>query len=206
MRSARSILVLAALAAACRNGGNAAAMIDADHDGVAAALDCDDSDPTAHATVTAYADTDGDHVGAGPAFSFCTAGGAPAGYVLDGTDCAADDPTAWRKVTNPPVDRDGDGFTAPTTVTLCIGDTLPEPYRAVARGNDCDDQDRPDLYRWVIAYRDHDGDGVGARPRSILCAGDTLPAGFTTTGFDVNDLDSSVTTDPADDDLARILD
>ncbi len=164
MRSARSILVLAALAAACRNGGNAAAMIDADHDGVAAALDCDDSDPTAHATVTAYADTDGDHVGAGPAFSFCTAGGAPAGYVLDGTDCAADDPTAWRKVTNPPVDRDGDGFTAPTTVTLCIGDTLPEPYRAVARGNDCDDQDRPDLYRWVIAYRDHDGDGSGRGP------------------------------------------
>ena len=206
MRSARWILLAAAALglAACRER-----VPDADHDGFVASGDCDDSNPAVHAVVTGYLDADRDGVGAGPWVQFCTSGALPAGYAAEGADCAPVDATRWRAIVNPPADRDGDGFTARESVTLCVGSTLPEPYRAADRGLDCDDVD-PALYRWVTLYRDQDGDGVGARPRTApwTCIGASVPAGLSVLGYDVDDSNPAVTTDAADDDdvLALILD
>jgi hypothetical protein len=195
-------LAVTVSAASCRGTSPS---VDADGDGVVAALDCDDSNPAVHTALTVYADADGDGVGAGPPIQLCTDGTVPRGYALAGTDCAPGDGTRWRAVVNPPADRDGDGFTLREQTTLCVGATLPEPYREVANGNDCDDA-RPDLFRWVVLYRDQDGDGIGASPRSILCVGAALPAGYSVVGYDSNDLDPSVTSGPsAADDLALVL-
>lgn len=199
-RSARRILLAAALAAAscARSPGTR----DADGDGVLAGLDCDDSNPAVHATVSAYPDADGDGVGSGQPATFCTAGGPPPAYAQEGTDCAPSDPAAWRLVDL--ADRDGDGFTA-AAAPVCAGATPPAPYRTAAQGNDCDDGDAA-LFRWVVVYRDQDGDGVGARPRSITCLGAALPPGWSRLGYDVDDLDPAVVNDPAADDLAWLLD
>jgi hypothetical protein len=169
--------------------------VDADRDGVAAPWDCDDADPALHTKVTAFADTDGDGVGAGGSTVLCTAGAPPAGYVLEGGDCAEQDPAAWREVDQ--VDRDGDGATVTEPTPLCTGATVPEPYRERAAGKDCDDGD-PALTTWTVLYPDLDGDGVGARPRSILCIGAAIPSGWARVAADA--------IDPAADDLARLLD
>jgi hypothetical protein len=198
------ILGAVLLATACSRGGGGGA-VDADRDGFPAGMDCNDSNPAVHTAVTVYLDVDGDGVGAGPATTLCTDGTAPPGYSLLGTDCAPNDPAAWRAVTSLPVDRDGDGFTVREAVQLCVGATPPVPYLAADSGNDCDDAD-PALFRWVILYRDQDGDGVGAGPRSISCLGATLPAGWTRIGSDVDDLDPTVWIDPNVDELLRLLD
>ncbi len=104
----------------------------------------------------------------------------------------------------PGTDADGDGATAGPPGTLCVGATLPEPYRAVAAGNDCDDSD-PTRYRWVVVYADVDGDGVGAPPRSIPCLGAAIPAGFSTLGFDVDDANPAVQWDGSDEELLLVL-
>ena len=195
------LLGLALSASACADGEP----VDADGDGVVAPHDCDDSDPSVHATVLAYPDLDGDGHGAGQPSTFCTAGEPPPGHARAGTDCAPRDPGAWLGIEDPPADRDGDGFTVREPGALCVGSTVPEPYRAVERGNDCDDAD-PARFRWVAAYRDEDGDGVGARPRSVLCAGSSFPAGFSNAGYDMDDLDPTRTSDPEPDDLAWLLD
>lgn len=204
MRSARPLLALVLLALAATGCRADRSTVDADQDGVVATVDCDDSNAAVHANVMAYADTDGDGVGAGPGATFCTDGMAPTGYSLAGTDCAPGDTTTWRAITNPPTDRDGDGFTVPDPVTICVGTALPAPYLAESHGNDCDDG-RTDLYRWVVLYRDRDGDRVGVRPRSIVCAGASLPAGYATAGFDPDDSSSTLTSSP-DEDLAWLLD
>jgi hypothetical protein len=202
VRSGRWILLGAALAAvSCRE--RAPASVDTDRDGFAAGIDCNDADPAVHATVTAYPDADGDGVGSGTTSSFCTDGTVPAGHALQEGDCAPADPAAWRLVDL--VDRDGDGYTAKESTPLCAGATLPDPYRPAAQGNDCADAD-PALFRWVVLYRDQDGDGVGARPRSIPCLGTAIPAGWSRLGYDVDDLDPSVASDPTEDDLALLLD
>jgi hypothetical protein len=203
VRSGRWILLAAALAVASCTRDGASPPPDRDGDGIVAAYDCDDADATVHATVTAYPDADGDGVGAGTAASFCTGGAAPAGHALDATDCAPGDPAAWRTLDL--VDRDGDGFTVQEAMTACAGAAVPDPYRETAAGNDCDDGD-PALSRWAVAYRDQDGDGVGARPRSILCVGAALPSGWSPAGYDVDDSNPAVASDPAGDDLALLLD
>jgi len=203
MRSARWILLGATLAAASCRDPAPPGPLDADGDGTSAGYDCDDANPSVYRTVTAYPDADGDGVGSGSASSFCTDGAAPAGHALQEGDCAPADPAAWRWIDL--VDRDGDGFTAVDPARVCAGDVPPDPYRAVAQGNDCDDAD-PALLRWVVVYRDQDGDGVGARPRSITCLGEAIPTGWSRLGYDVDDLDPSVASDPAADDLALLLD
>lgn len=166
--------------------------------------DCDDEDPARHATLVAYADSDGDGVGAGAPVTFCTDGSVPAGYALGRGDCAPDDPTRWQLLSYTYVDRDGDGFTVPEIGQVCTGAALPDPYRAVPSGNDCDDTN-PLLRRWVVLYRDLDGDGVGAGPRSVQCLGDSLPAGWSILGYDVDDADAAVQRAEDDDVLLCLL-
>ncbi|HET9598336.1 MAG TPA: hypothetical protein VFP65_22300 [Anaeromyxobacteraceae bacterium] len=172
--------------------------------GAGGGLDCDDADPTVHASLVGFADADGDGVGAGPAVTFCTAGALPAGWVATGTDCAPEDPERFRTVTNVFADRDGDGFTVPEPGPLCVSAALPAPYLAAAHGKDCDDAD-PARWRWTVVYPDQDGDGVGAPPRSILCLGADLPAGVSTAGWDVDDANPAVQWDGADADLVLTL-
>jgi hypothetical protein len=159
-------------------------------------LDCDDTNKAVWVSLVGYADTDRDGVGAGDAQTFCTAGSLPDGFVAAGTDCAPDDAGRWRQLAYAYVDRDGDGFTAREQgTTECIGATLPDPYRATASGNDCDDADTA-LYRWVVLYPDLDGDGIGAPPRDIQCLGATIPDGLSLFGWDENDRDPLVAAAP----------
>ncbi|NPD25256.1 hypothetical protein D7Y27_14500 [Corallococcus sp. AB004] len=169
--------------------------------------DCDDTNASLYRNMTAYADTDGDGVGAGPATVLCTNGQLPASWSARGTDCARQDATRWQNVTAFHADRDGDGFTAPIPVeTLCIGKTLPLPYSFKAVGNDCDDTDVA-RYRWTYLYRDQDGDGVGATPRQMLCLGSSAFAGWSRYGDDSDDHDAAVQTDEAaEEELSLILD
>lgn len=145
--------------------------------------DCDDGDASIHTDVWGYADEDGDTVGAGPAVRYCTAGALPADRVATGTDCAPTDPTAWQKLSYAGLDEDGDGFTTRVSGTLCVGAELPDPYRATAAGNDCEDAEVA-LWRWTVLYPDADGDGIGTPPREIRCLGETIPAGYSLQGWD----------------------
>ena len=120
-----------------------------------------------------------------------------------GGDCAPDDGARWRIAPYAGVDRDGDGFTAKEPGELCIGEGLPEPYRATLRGNDCDDAD-PARWRWVVVYRDLDGDGVGAGPRSIPCLGSELPPGASLAGYDEDDSDATVQWHEREEDLVLL--
>jgi len=182
--------------------------VDADGDGVVAGIDCDDSNRAAHTAVAAYLDADGDGVGADAPLAFCTAGAPPPGHAVEGGDCAPDDPSRWRGLAEPLVDRDLDGFTAIDAQPVCLGETTPPPYAAAPRGRDCDDADAA-RHRWVTLYADADGDGVGAGPRQIAwsCEGATLPAGTSPLGWDVDDADPAVTAEPdTDAAVARLLD
>jgi hypothetical protein len=153
--------------------------------------DCDDSDASVHTSVYAWADTDDDGFGAGTGQAFCTAGAAPSGFVTSGTDCAPDDAQLWQKVNGVQLDRDGDGYTRPESAVQCIGAALPDPWRAAASGNDCDDADTA-LWRWVVLYPDDDGDGVGTPPREVMCLGETIPAGWSPYGWDPDDVNAAV--------------
>lgn len=198
----RLVLVGALLVAACSHG---AGPRDVDGDGFPAGADCDDSDPLVHTPVMVYLDADGDGVGAGIPITICSNGSVPPGYSLVGTDCAPNDPTAWRAVSSLPVDRDGDGITVVEPVQLCLGDTAPAPYVTVEMGNDCDDAN-PSLFQWVPLYRDQDGDGIGAGSRAISCIGTERPAAWSRIGADFNDLDPTTWRDPGLDELLRVLD
>jgi hypothetical protein len=168
----------------------------------AAGVDCDDVDETVWAAVLGFADGDEDRVGAGSAVQFCTDGALPAGYAASGTDCAPQDGGAWRLLAYSLADVDGDGFTAPVPAgQACAGATLPDPYRAVASGHDCDDEDAS-MYRAIVRYHDADGDGVGATPRKIFCVdADDEPGGYSPFGWDVDDANAAVDWDGADEEL-----
>jgi hypothetical protein len=179
--------------------------IDADGDGVPAALDCDDANPATFRLVTTYPDADGDGYGVGGGSLACIGDAPPAGFALVGGDCAPASALAWRQVTSLPVDRDGDGVTAREAVDLCLGEAAPPPYLAVDAGTDCDDAD-PARWRWVVLYADRDGDGIGAGPRDLRCLGEALPAGFVRPGLDGDDADPTVGRTFDDDELLRLLD
>ncbi|NOK18291.1 hypothetical protein [Corallococcus carmarthensis] len=169
--------------------------------------DCDDTNATAFRNVTAYADTDGDGVGAGASTMLCTHGQVPSPWSATGTDCDAQDATRWQNLSAAHADHDGDGFTAPIPAqTFCTGKALPAPYFSKAVGNDCDDADAA-RYRWIYLYRDQDADGVGATPRQMTCLGPALLAGWSLYGDDTDDNDAAVQTDEAaEEELSLILD
>jgi hypothetical protein len=166
--------------------------------------DCDDATASVHTRVVAYVDSDGDGVGAGASQVFCTDGSVPPSYSAQGTDCAPEMATLWQLLKYAGIDSDGDGYTKRESGELCAGATLPAPYYATATGNDCEDT-KVELFRFVVAYADGDGDGVGAPPRSVLCLGPTLPGGWSTLGYDSDDSNASVQSDPDDDLLLTIL-
>ncbi|AGC48251.1 hypothetical protein MYSTI_06979 [Myxococcus stipitatus DSM 14675] len=160
--------------------------------------DCDDSNTQLHTLLTSWADADGDGVGAGEAAQVCTNGQVPPPLSAVGTDCAANDATAWQQLAYAHVDRDADGATAPEKGSVCAGTTLLAPYFTKASGNDCDETD-PARTRWVVLYPDHDGDGVGAEPRQVTCLGTTIPSGWSVYGYDTNDNDPGTTADEESD-------
>ncbi|WP_163999669.1 hypothetical protein [Pyxidicoccus caerfyrddinensis] len=167
-------------------------------------FDCDDADLTVYLRLQAWADTDADGVGAGPATMLCTDGTVRAPWSTTGTDCAAEDGARWQTRTYFHVDRDADGHTTPEKGQQCVGAALPAPYFTQATGNDCDDT-APDLFRWAVVYRDEDADGVGTPPRSISCLGQSLPAGFSFKGYDVDDADAAVQEDEDEDLLVELI-
>jgi hypothetical protein len=153
--------------------------------------DCDDTNPKIFASVTYYADTDGDGVGAGSATTACTDGSIPAGTSFASTDCAPTDKTKWQTLAYSFVDRDGDGATVPASGSVCAGASLPPPYSATAQGNDCDDTNKL-LTHWDVVWPDLDADGAGAGAYVFKCDGPTIPAGFSRYGDDENDKDPKV--------------
>ncbi|RKG98924.1 hypothetical protein [Corallococcus carmarthensis] len=169
--------------------------------------DCDDTNATTFRNVTAWADTDGDGVGAGASTVLCTHGQVPSPWSATGTDCDAQDATRWQDLSASHADQDGDGFTAPIPAqTFCTGKALPAPYFSKAVGNDCDDADAA-RYRWTYLYRDQDADGVGATPRQMTCLGPAVLAGWSLYGDDTDDNDAAVQTDEAaEEELSLILD
>jgi hypothetical protein len=85
-----------------------------------------------------YADTDGDGFGAGAAIESCT--GQPANTSVNNTDCAPENPLAWR-TGNFFVDADGDGYNNGfPAAPVCYGALTPAGYVAVNNGTDCNDE------------------------------------------------------------------
>jgi hypothetical protein len=153
--------------------------------------DCDDGDAAASVAMTVYVDADQDGAGEGDAHALCNDGSVPSGHVTAGGDCAPGDGARWRVLGYAHVDRDGDGRTTAQAGQLCAGVTLPSPYFATARGNDCDDADAA-LLGWQVLYPDEDGDGIGAWPYAVSCLGAELPDGFSRHGDDDDDGDPRV--------------
>lgn len=56
------------------------------------------------------------------------------------TDCNDFDNTKWQFLSGY-VDKDGDGFTVGSAVSVCSGSSLPSGYAAGSKGEDCDDGD-----------------------------------------------------------------
>src|SRR6476646_8582777 len=69
--------------------------VDADHDGVPAAQDCDDDNAAVSQLTALYPDADGDGVGAGTQVLRCTGSGVPIGWSLVDGDCAPADGSRW---------------------------------------------------------------------------------------------------------------
>ncbi len=145
--------------------------------------DCDDADPSVWKSLTGYADTDEDGVGAGDPVTLCTAGSLPSGYVAQGGDCAPDDKDRWRSFSYAYRDADGDGRTVPETGTLCLGATTPAGYLNAANGLDCNDANK-DVWLWLTGYADTDTDGVGAGDPVKFCTAGSLPEGYVATSTD----------------------
>jgi hypothetical protein len=141
---------------------------------------------TVNPNITYYADADGDSFGdnASPQVS-CF--GAPAGYVLNNTDC--DDADESLNATYPfYVDADDDGFGAGTLVSICAIDAETPPVGFSVDGTDCNDADA-DIHMTFPFYADADGDGFGAGIVVQICAadGETAPAGYSVNNTDCND-------------------
>lgn len=102
--------------------------------------DCDDTDPTVHASYNFYIDDDYDSYGAGNLVSACAidSNTPPSGFSLNNTDCSPMDGAKWQLI-NGFVDADGDGYTIGNFSPVCSGTSLPGGYVAVSLGSDCND-------------------------------------------------------------------
>jgi hypothetical protein len=158
------------------------------------APDCDDADPAIFTSVVGFFDGDDDHVGDGPAMAFCTAGSLPAHYAETDGDCAPADATRFTDRPYSFRDADGDGAAIAETGTVCSGTVLPAGYLATApddRPLDCDDTN-PAVSVALTIFTDADGDHVGAGPAQLACTSGTVPAGFSLTGTDCDDANSTL--------------
>ncbi len=90
----------------------------------------------------------------------------------------------------------------PVAGQVCAGTSLPEPYRSVPVGRDCDDGD-PAVFTALVRYLDADCDGIGAAPRTVVGAWE--PTGYSRFGWDLDDADPTVQWDGGDDDLLLSL-
>jgi hypothetical protein len=169
---------------------------------VADNTDCNDADPTKHASFLFYTDADQDNFGTGAQVSVCAvdAGTPPLGYSLVNTDCN-DNQLQY-------LDFDGDTFGSTTLVacgvtnnTDCNDNQLQyfdddeDGFGSttlvacgVTNNTDCDDTD-PTKHATFAFYTDGDLDGYGAGPSSNVCAvnATTPPAGFSLTNTDCDD-------------------
>jgi len=157
-----------------------------------APLDCDDGDAARFRVAgPAFADPDGDGVGAGSALEVCAGDALPPAYAWSSGDCAPADPSAWQAATYLYVDGDRDGATAPAYGQLCVGAAgLPAGYLTAPSGDDCDDADAArTAWRWLLP--DADGDGIGAGAAERLCTGAALPPGWAGQGEDCAPADAT---------------
>ena len=177
-RASSSLLLSLLLLAACGDEGG----VDADGDGAAAGVDCDDSDPSIHPDAedicdgvdndcdgvpddspdrVFYQDSDGD--GFGDPDSPLTSCEPLSGFVEDRTDCD---------------DRADAAY--PGGAEVCDG-----------LDNDCDGTvDGADAADALTFYEDSDGDGYGALERTArACA---LPAGYAEVPGDCDDTDAGL--------------
>jgi hypothetical protein len=157
---------------------------DADGDGVPAHEDCDDSAASRWRTVTRYADSDADGIGAGEPVTLCLGFNvSPGGYAEQGTDCAPGDGSRWRTVDGRFRDGDGDGVTAGEAQSACLGNTeqgwRPQP----SSSEDCDDSNAL-AWKTHQVYPDMDGDGAGEGEAVLRCAQEEVPPGHAPTATD----------------------
>ncbi|MFA6028196.1 MAG: integrin alpha [Patescibacteria group bacterium] len=140
-------------------------IIDDDHDGVAAGVDCNDDDPNVSVNQTYYIDSDGDGYGNTTTASICAAT-PPAGYSSNNTDCNDSDSAVNANQTYY-LDADGDGLGDPNNFVLVCSATPPDGY--VANDDETDDgtggeeEEEPEEETSVEIGGDgidNDGDGV----------------------------------------------
>ncbi len=195
----RAHWVLAALAAASVHCGGDEGnrppedllTIDADRDGVAAAQDCNDGNPTVWRRATAHVDGDRDGRGRAAVATICAGDALPAGWTDDGSDCDDSDAARWTMGEAYP-DADGDGRAGGALAPVCRGDALPPGWADVA--TDCEPGDATRWSERPYLYRDADGDTVTAPAVGVVCSGDVLPRGYAIdpSGLDCDDADAAV--------------
>lgn len=160
----------------------------------AGAPDCDDTDPAVFTSMVGFFDGDDDGFGDGPALSFCTGGSLPAHHAATDGDRAPVDETRWVDRPYSFRDADGDGAAIAETGTVCSGNALPAGYLVTAppgRPLDCDDGNA-DVFVALTIFADGDGDHVGAGPGQLACTNGAVPPGFSLTGTDCDDTNSTL--------------
>ena len=153
-------------------------VVDLDHDGHAADVDCDDSDPAVWQNLAyGFRDADGDGHTVAASGEVCSGASLPAGYSLVAglPDCDDADPAVFTQVTGF-VDADGDGVGAGVAMAFCTAGGLPQGF--APSDGDCatDDPARWRLLPYV--FRDADGDGAAVPEIGMVCSGAALPPGY----------------------------
>jgi hypothetical protein len=138
--------------------------------------------------VTYYSDLDNDGFG-NSSVSLVSCTGAPAGYVLNNTDCDDNDVNVYQSATLF-IDNDGDGYTNGTAV-VCYGAAIPTGYSTTSLGADCNDNN-VNVYQSSTLFIDNDGDGY-TNGTAVVCYGAAIPTGYSTTslGADCDDNDAT---------------
>ena len=131
---------------------------DTDGDGIATALDCDDTDATVGEASTRYVDADGDGYGSTTTGTACA---AASGYADVSTDC-----------------DDSSAATNPAAQELCDDENADEDCDGTA-----DDLDASSLGQSTF-YADGDADGYGGATTGKYC---DPPVGYTVDSTDCND-------------------